>query len=48
MTNSKEKDWQRADKEDTAYVTVIIILAMVMMGLAAIAGVWRSPCGWWD
>ena len=35
VTELQEKNWQRADREDKAYVTVVLILAMAMMGLAA-------------
>ena len=37
-----EKIWQKADREDKAYMAVIMIMAMLMMGLAAAAGVWMS------
>ena len=37
-----EKIWQKEDREDKAYMAVIMIMAMLMMGLAAAAGVWMS------
>ena len=37
-----EKIWQKADREDKVYMAVIMIMAMLMMGLAAAAGVWMS------
>ena len=35
-----EKEWQKEDREDKAYVTAMMMMAFLMMGLTAIAGIW--------